>query len=258
MSPAPPVAPRSNFRVRLGTALLTAGFLAALCGGGAFEATRWSKLEQDRQAALPNPTTVALARFGKDIGELKVSVESTRQDETVRALKKSVDLLKAELDGLRGNDASAIAQLTAKLDKAAQTPAPGLSDVMTRIDKIDHDSRLTDIAARLDRIEHQVSSSTSTGTVAIPVRPPAPLSISAQNGTSTALLTKPVKQAVLDNWIVRDVYSGIALVEGRSGGVREVVPGETLPGAGEVRSIERRGRAWIVVTSRGIIDTETW
>ena len=77
--------------------------------------------------------------------------------------------------------------------------------------------------------------------------------------TQTAVAAKPsVRPAVLDNWIVRDVYSGIALVEGRSGSVREVVPGEVLPGAGEVRAIERHGRGWIVVTSRGIIDTETW
>ncbi|MCW6509395.1 hypothetical protein [Lichenifustis flavocetrariae] len=256
--PVPPVAPRSGFRMRLSTALLGVGFVMTLCGGGALEAYRWQKMEQARQAAMPSPTTVALTHLGKDLGELKATVESTRQDDTVRALKKSVDLLKAELDGLRSNDASAISQLTAKLDKAAQNPGPGLSDVMSRIDKIDHDPRLGEIAARLDRIEHQVSSPTPTGTVAVPAHSPAAQTVSIQSGTSTAPVTKPLKQAVLDNWIVRDVYSGIALVEGRSGGVREVVPGETLPGAGEVRSIERRGRAWIVVTSRGIIDTETW
>jgi hypothetical protein len=35
----------------------------------------------------------------------------------------------------------------------------------------------------------------------------------------------------------------------------EVGPGDTLPGAGRVRSIERRNRQWVVVTSNGVIDS---
>ena len=55
--------------------------------------------------------------------------------------------------------------------------------------------------------------------------------------------------------MVRDVYRGIALVEGPQGAV-EVMPGDTLPGAGTVRAIERRGDGWVVVTSRGYVDYE--
>ena len=66
----------------------------------------------------------------------------------------------------------------------------------------------------------------------------------------------PVKPAVVDGWMLRDVYGGVALVEGRAGGLREVAPGEYVPGVGEIRSIERRGRNWVVVTSRGIIQSD--
>ena len=38
--------------------------------------------------------------------------------------------------------------------------------------------------------------------------------------------------------------------------MREIAPGQYLPGVGEVRSIERRGRSWVVVTSRGIIEAD--
>ena len=55
--------------------------------------------------------------------------------------------------------------------------------------------------------------------------------------------------------MLRDVYGGVALLEGRAG-LREVAPGEFLPGVGEIRSIERRGRGWVVVTSRGIIQAD--
>ena len=54
--------------------------------------------------------------------------------------------------------------------------------------------------------------------------------------------------------MVRDVYNGIALVESPRGSI-EVAPGAIIPGAGTVKSIERRGRGWIVITSRGLIDS---
>ena len=59
---------------------------------------------------------------------------------------------------------------------------------------------------------------------------------------------------LITNWVVRDVYDGIALVESPRGSI-EVTPGETIPGAGTVRAIERRGAGWIVITSRGVVDS---
>jgi hypothetical protein len=59
---------------------------------------------------------------------------------------------------------------------------------------------------------------------------------------------------LITNWVVRDVYDGIALVESPRGSI-EVAPGEVIPGAGMVKSIERRGAGWIVITSRGLVDS---
>jgi hypothetical protein len=44
------------------------------------------------------------------------------------------------------------------------------------------------------------------------------------------------------------------LVESPRGSI-EVAPGEIIPGAGAVKSIERRGAGWIVITSRGLVDS---
>lgn len=251
----PVAAPKSSFRPMLGAAALAAALICSVGSAGSLGAYAW-RHRAPAATGQPSPTTLALSRLGKEMAELKMSVDTGRQDETVRSLKKSVDQLKAELDGLRAADTTAVAQLTAKLEKpVAAAPSPALADVAARLDKLDHDGRLTDITARLDRIERQVSASAPTGSVVPPARAPAAQTVVSQVSASAKPTVRP---AVLDNWIVRDVYSGIALVEGRSGSVREVVPGEVLPGAGEVRSIERHGRGWIVVTSRGIIDTETW
>ena len=59
---------------------------------------------------------------------------------------------------------------------------------------------------------------------------------------------------LITNWVVRDVYDGIALVESPRGSI-EVTPGETIPGAGTVKAIERRGAGWIVITNRGLVDS---
>ena len=242
----PRPSPTPSFRLRLSTALVGAMAGLLVCagvGGGLYAYAGRAR------AIEPDHTVLALNRLQDDMGKLKAGVETlrastdlTHQDESVRALKKSVDTLKAEFDTLRTNNSATLAQLGAKLDKPDPTSP-----------------KLTDIAARLDRIEKQVSSPAPVGSIAAPVRPAPPLSGQTVAVQAVQAIDKPLpKPVTLGNWTVRDVYDGIALVEARQGGVREVSPGEFLPGAGEVRSIERRGRAWIVVTSRGIIDTATW
>ena len=61
------------------------------------------------------------------------------------------------------------------------------------------------------------------------------------------------KDVPLEGWVLHDVQRGIALVESRNGRLHEVAAGQTLPSVGRVEAIERRGRAWVVVTSKGII-----
>ncbi|BCJ90720.1 hypothetical protein IZ6_14550 [Terrihabitans soli] len=58
---------------------------------------------------------------------------------------------------------------------------------------------------------------------------------------------------VLQNWAVRDVYNGIAVVQGGRGAPLEVEPGDELPGGNRVLAIRRLGGNWAVITERGII-----
>ena len=61
-----------------------------------------------------------------------------------------------------------------------------------------------------------------------------------------------VKPQVIAAWVVRDVYQGVALIEGRRGTL-EVVPGVSIPGAGVVKSIDRHGSGWTVTTTKGVV-----
>jgi hypothetical protein len=52
--------------------------------------------------------------------------------------------------------------------------------------------------------------------------------------------------------VLRRVTNGVAVVEGPSG-LRQVVPGAVLPGAGRILSIRDTGAGWVVVTTDTII-----
>ena len=61
------------------------------------------------------------------------------------------------------------------------------------------------------------------------------------------------QQAILEGWVVRNVYRGTAIVQSRRFGTIDVEPGDTLPGAGRIENIKQQDGRWVVVTSRGLI-----
>ena len=57
---------------------------------------------------------------------------------------------------------------------------------------------------------------------------------------------------IVENWVLRDVGHGGALIEGRQG-IYEVYPGDPVPGLGRVDAVRRQDGRWVVVTSKGLI-----
>ncbi|MGI3899756.1 MAG: hypothetical protein ACRYGP_03710 [Janthinobacterium lividum] len=274
----------------------------------------------------PDPTLEMLVRVQGEVRSLKASLdglrassENSRQDETIRGLKRSVDTLKGDLDGVKTASTAAVGQLGAKIDKIDRDPGPKLAEIAARLDKLDRDpsaklaevtakldkldpaAKLAEVTARLERVERQVASADATGSIPSPATAPTPAKVpvppqrvataspTGPSMTATAPTPAPparpeaprpevaavqphadtpakveaparpqeaaAKPGTVEGWMLRDVYGGVALLEGRAG-LREVAPGEFLPGVGEIRSIERRGRGWVVVTSRGIIQAD--
>lgn len=62
----------------------------------------------------------------------------------------------------------------------------------------------------------------------------------------------PTIGSVVEGWVLRNVYGGSAVVEGRPGLI-QVMPGDSLPGVGRVETITRQDGRWVVVTERGLI-----
>ncbi len=82
-----------------------------------------------------------------------------------------------------------------------------------------------------------------TTTGSLPDRPEA-RRVSASSPTEPA--------ATSGGYVLRRVSGGVAVVEGPSG-LRQVVPGTVLPGAGRILSIRATGAGWVVVTTDTII-----
>ncbi len=213
------------------------------------------------QAALDQSEMRRLTKkFDDEIHALQARVESLRvaaqtaTPEDVRGLKKSLDGLRASLDATKAETSASIAQLSAKVDRLQR----GEAKLQPPIDKTSH-------------AEHSAAVLPS-GTVAHLGPPPPPAAMnhaSAPHGPEVqAALAGPQlpkeqappvspeakkkPQQVLVDWVVRDVYRGVALVDGPDGTI-EVGRGDTIPGAGTVEAIERRNGAWVLVTSRGIV-----
>jgi hypothetical protein len=121
-----------------------------------------------------------------------------------------------------------------------------VADASGRIERVSTDmgAKLAALSGRLDGIERQAAAAAKPTTAAAEVPP--------QTGSVPEAKTAS-KEIPLDGWVLHDVQGGIALVENRSGRLHEVAAGQTLPSVGRVEAIERRGRSWVVVTSKGVI-----
>ena len=179
---------------------------------------------------------------------LQTSFDRSRAADDPKGLRASVEALRQGLDAAKADTAGGLSQLSGKLDRAEQGTG----------------QKLALIADRLDRLERKADAKPDTrpdpmpvGSIVPqpPVRPtavqPLPQPASLPPAKAVEANAQPPK-APIPGWVLRDVYDGVALVEGR-GGYREIQVGEAIPGVGRVESIERRGRRWVVVTSQGLI-----
>jgi hypothetical protein len=159
--------------------------------------------------------------------------EQTLARNEASQLKSAVERLNSDLTAVRSmvesssrGTSTQFARLTERVEKAerAQTePAAKIAKINEMLDRLDRRTRdLQDL-------------------------PPVPERIGAP---------VPIKEiprvSVVPGWMVRSVYDGMALIQGRIGLV-EVEVGDPLPGGGRVEAIRRQDGRWVVVTSKGLI-----
>ena len=216
-------------------------------------------------------------KMAEDIRALKANFEALRAAQSQTAKDTTaLEALKSRLEAVNTETGASLAELAGKVEHMPREPAAKLSQVLERLDRIERQ-----IAAPLATAS--IGAAPAPGSAAAgkpaqlavaPAKPPLETAKGQRNigGRGDAfdpsqnpaapggprplgsLAPAASTPNLITNWVVRDVYDGIALVESPRGSI-EVAPGEIIPGAGMVKSIERRGAGWIVITSRGLVDS---
>lgn len=169
--------------------------------------------------------SATVARIDSDLVALKASVEHTSKVD-VSQFNKTGDRLD-------------------RLEKAQAEPAAKLAKLSEAVEKL---HAVGPVAAAPQPVPKEV-----TGSVA----PPATTTAAAAAAPKPNVQTADAKNdfgrlPTLDDWVLRDVANGGALIEGRRG-MFEVYAGDPVPGLGRVDAIRRQDGRWVVVTSRGLI-----
>ncbi len=191
----------------------------------------------------------------------------------LQALKGTLAGLKDSVDRAKQEAAGRFAQVTERLDRTQKIEQEVATRVSALAERVDLGPRLAQIVERLDRMEKQavaghVKPAATVAAAEVPLRtgsipdqkpvPPSDVGRSEQAKTEARTEAKPEPKAAIEGWVLREVYDGVALIEGRNKRLLEVAPGQSLAGIGRVEAIEKRGRSWVVVTNRGIITSQPW
>ena len=151
--------------------------------------------------------------------------------EEIQTLKENVVQAQVEL-----------AALKLSTDSANRNVGAQLTRISERIDRVERSqaepaAKLTKAIDTLERLARgEAASKDVTGSVA----------------AAASALNQPAKPAAVEGWVVRDVYRGTALIEGRMGAI-EVDQGDVVPGLGRVDAIRKQDGRWVVVTPKGLI-----
>jgi hypothetical protein len=215
-------------------------------------------------------TGAALRQNGEDV---------TRVSGDVRALKVAVESLKEGLDRSKADAARGgpLAERLDRTDRATAEIAAKLGKLSEQLERVErgekegvakvsllHEAKAKEMSERFERLERQVQAAANTVAAIGSAPKPAPAASAApapvpEPRETASLAPKPdSKTAPVEGFVLREVYDGVALVEGRNNRLYEVGPGSNLPGVGRVESIERRGKTWAVLTPKGVIPMARW
>lgn len=184
-----------------------------------------------------------LARLDQSVGEVRSVAEAARKDGSAKA---SLNEKIAQLDK---SLSAKIASLGEKLEQAEKEHAARIAALLPRpVAKVEK----ADPAQTGSLAEPKAAE---TKAVEAKVTEPKPAEAAKPSEPAKAATAKP---GVLEQFALRDVYDGAAIIENRSRRLFQVMPGDTLPGAGRVEAIERQGRHWVVLTRQGVVMPQEW
>ena len=226
-------AARAAARQRKGSCALQGACAEGRIGHAALRSTRFALLAASVAIAASFGAvagSLGVAKLGPAFNGTPVAVAPAKEHvaDEVKALKDSVAQLRATTKSLSDNLAAlktTVASSGAQSNKIAET--------LDRLEK--------------GQAEQRKASTTQS---AVPET-----TGSVKQATVPMVLGDPpttLKPPIVQGWVLRRVYDGAALIEGRDG-IIEVEPGIVAPGLGRIEGIKRQDGRWVVVTSRGLV-----
>lgn len=221
------VKPRGSARF----GLLAACVAIAASFGAVAGSLSVAKLQPMFAAALPPPAPVQPAPKDNTADEMKAVRDTVTQLRTAtRTLSEQVASLKTSVNSSSNAQNAQITKLTETIDRVEKSQA-----------------------------EQRRAATTTTSTTAAVAQRQAAADVTGSIKPQTQASQQPatdaqaaLRQSVVQGWVLRRVYDGAALIEGRDG-IIEVEPGEIAPGLGRIEGIKRQDGRWVVVTSRGLV-----
>ena len=216
--------------------------------------------KQQKRPWLGLAASIAIAAaLGSTVGAISaVNLLTPERDHTItpvnaNAMRETLALLNADFASLKSNIDSHTRRSTAQLNR--------LSDRVERAEKIQSEptEKLQQLTETVERLEKKVQSlpqqgaaSDITGSIGDKQQERA---ADKQDRLTPERLTQGrprTKPAIMQDWVLREIYDGRALVENQRI-VYEAVPGSELPGLGRVETVRQQNGHWVVVTQRGLI-----
>lgn len=161
-----------------------------------------------------------------------------------------------EVNALRGviTQLSAdVASLKASIDSSAKNTNAQMAKIADRVERAEKaQAEPASRVAKLSELMERIDKRTASAAPALAAAPVATVAAAPETTGSVAPKQQDRPQ-VLNGWVVREVFNGMAMVENERMGMFEVVPGASLPGLGRVENIRRQEGRWVVVTPKGMI-----
>lgn len=173
-------------------------------------------------ALAQSPAAVAVA------AEPSQAADNLALREAVEKMRSEIAALKASVDSASGSTKTHFTKITERfdrIDKAQVEPSVKLNKAVETLDRIE---RRTDAA---------VPAKETTGSVPLP----------------TPAAVAPPPPPIVPGWVLREVYRGVALIQGARFGLIEVEAGDQVPGLGRIEAVRKHDGRWVVVTSKGLV-----
>jgi hypothetical protein len=193
----------------------------------------------------------ATATFMHGGGDVAMNGSQTSLEASLSRIDADIQALKTGLDHTSKLGMSQFSKTSERLDKlerAQADPAAKLAKLSEAVDKLRAAPAAAPAAASSASKETTGSIAPAQQAAAAPAASKTEAKVDAKPDAKTEVGRLPT----LEDWVLRDVAYGGALIGGRRG-TYEVYAGDVIPGLGRVDAIRRQDGRWVVVTSRGLI-----